>query len=124
MKRVLMAGALALGLSTAARAADDTEIDAVCGPLATPEIITAMGLKKVSHDEWVALRIVFFMQPNTPADFPPGDSALILEHTDGTATVLFVDGGSACSPLRIDKLGVDMLKKLRDGRITHPKGGL
>lgn len=101
---------------------DENIVNAVCGPLASLGVLPP-DLKKVSRDEWLALRVIFYMAPNTPTNFPPGDSAMMQEHDDGTATVMFVDRDEACSPMKVGKDGLAMLKALRSGRITHPKGG-
>lgn len=115
--RALIA-AFTLAIAPAAYAADDT-VDVPCGPLSS---VDHGKFRTASHDEWMALRVTFYMAPGTPTSFPPGDTALVRENEDGSATVVFVDGGDVCAPLRLTAEAVDMLKDIRKRKVTHAKG--
>lgn len=99
--------------------ADDT-IDVPCGPLA--DLPDRAAFHFVTRDEWLALRVVFFMAPQTPANFPPGDRAILRDNPDGSSNVMFVDGDEACVQLRLSAEVGPMLKMVRDKTITHPPG--
>jgi hypothetical protein len=118
LHRVVLA--LSLILSASAACADDLSVDVPCGPVA--EMKDAASYRALTHDEWEAARVFFFMAKDTPAALPPGDSAMTREHEDGTASIVYLDGGDACAPMRVSKEGADILKQIKAGVVTHASG--
>lgn len=105
-----------------ARAEDASTVDVPCGPLS--DMKDAGKYRVLTHDEWTAARVAFFLNANTPTALPPGDSAMVKDNGDGSAELVFVDGDSACAPMRLVGEGVNMLKQIRDKVIMHPKGSM
>lgn len=96
------------------------ELQVPCGSLA--DLKNAKEFRPLSHDEWNAVRVIFHLAPDTPDSFPPGDRALLQMHGDGSASVVFVDGGEVCAPIRLQPAALEMLKQIRDGFIAHVAG--
>ena len=123
LPRLLQACALFLSLvGPTSVYAGGTDLDVPCGPIAAMK--DADKYRPLSHDELTAARVLFYMAPDTPASLPPGDAAMMLEREDGSASVVFIDRGEACAPIRILKDGMAMFKQIRDGVVTHAAGGL
>ena len=114
--------AFAVAMFSAPALADENGIHVPCGPLSEMKDVGEYRL--LTHDEWLSARTMFFLAPDTPADFPPGDRGLYRDHPDGTASIVFVDGDDACAPMRLLKGGVAALKRVRAGEITHAAGRL
>lgn len=103
-----------------ARAEDASTVDVPCGPLS--DMKDAGKYRVLTHDEWIAARVAFFLNANTPTALPPGDSAMVKDNGDGSAELVFVDGDSACSPMRLVGEGVHLLDQIRKGVISHAPG--
>lgn len=125
MRTTLIAAALLSLVAGPLWAVEESHPNTVAVPC-TPLVDLKGGpWRQVTHDEWVALRVTFRLNPNTPDAFPPGDSAIISDpSSDGKALILFVDSDQVCAPFTFLKEGVAMLKEVREGTLTHPVGGL
>lgn len=110
-------GAIILG---AGARADEATVDVACGPLSAMK--DREHYRPLSHDEWIAARVMFYLAPDTPAQFPPGDGALIRELDDGSASIVYVDGEEGCAPMRLMKQGAQLLEQIKVGVLTHPPG--
>lgn len=97
-----------------------------CGPLAhAADVAKALGgapFVTLTADQWQFLRGVFVMAPDTPNALPPGNSAEMSLRPDGSASIVYVDGDTACAPMRLGKDGVDLLMQVGRGDITHSGG--
>ena len=108
-------------LVSPALAGETSNIDYHCLPMSK---ISDIGKYRVlSHDEWLSIRTIFRVAPNTPDSWPPGKEARIIlapsDNGDIAAIVLFIDGTQACAPMPLTKDVVDILKQVRDGTLTH-----
>jgi hypothetical protein len=113
--------ALATFVPVSSALADELpEVAVPCGPVSAMQDPGAY--RALTHDQWQAARMIFALAPDTPFQFPPGDGALIRDHEDGTATVVYLDGGDACAPVRISKGAVELLRQVKSGEISHAKG--
>jgi hypothetical protein len=99
-----------------------------CGSMErTQAIAAARGgepFAKVTPEQWQFLRGLYAMDPDTPPGLPPGDSAAMSKHPDGSITVVFIDGDLACAPMKLEKNGVDMLMAVGRGDVIHAGHGL
>ena len=93
-----------------------------CGPVS--DVKDAGKYRRLTHDEFTAARVIFFMAPDTPAQLPPGDAAMIYERDDGTALLVYLDGDEACAPVKLMKDDIALFKQIRDGVVTHAAGRL
>lgn len=97
-----------------------------CGPLThAADVAKALGgapFVTLTGDQWQFLRGVFVMAPDTPNALPPGNSAVMSLRPDGSASIVYVDGDTACAPMKLGKDGVDLLMQVGRGDITHSGG--
>ena len=71
---------------------------------------------EMTHDQAVALRVVFKLDPNTPDRFPYGDGAAVAKKGD-LEVAYFIDGDMACDPQPIHD---ELLKMLQSDEFAHP----
>ena len=95
-------------------------VNVPCKPVS--EMTDVGKYRRLTRDEWEAARVMFFLAPNTPASLPPGDSALLYEQDDGSASLVFLDEDEACAPMRLLKDGLALLAQIKAGVVTHPPG--
>lgn len=130
--RLLLFAALALAVGVAviglAPARADDAIPWPCGPMSgAAALAKALGgsdFVTLTNDQWQFLRGIFVMAPDTPASLPPGDHAAMSIHSDGSASVIFVDGDRACAPIKLGRQAIEVLMMVGRGDIVHAGQGL
>lgn len=115
-----MLAALALACIAVSARAEEVTVDVPCLPLS--EVKDLAKYRVLSRDEWMAARVVFFLSPDTPSAFPPGDKAMMRENDDGSQAIVFVDRDEACAPMTLMKGGVAMIEQVRKRVVTHAPG--
>lgn len=103
-----------------AKAEEVETVDVPCMPKA--QVPKLSEFTPLTHDQWIAARVMFYSAPSTPAAFPPGNEAMLRVMEGGTGALIFLDGGDACAPIMVGKTGVELLDKLAKKSITHPLG--
>lgn len=116
-----------IGLSFALAAFPAPAATLPCGPSErVHELAQGRGepFVSLSPEQWEFVRGIYLMDPNTPPGLPPGDGAEMSRREDGSATIVFLDGPLACSPMHLLKDGVDILNQVGRGEIVHAEGKL
>ena len=99
-----------------------------CGPMSgaasLAKALDGSDFVTLTNDQWQFLRGIFVMAPDTPASLPPGDHAAMSLHSDGSASVIFIDGDRACAPIRLGREAIEVLMMVGRGDIVHAGQGL
>lgn len=71
-------------------------------------------------EQWQFLRGIYAMNPLTPPGLPVGDRAALARAAGSdSGKIIFIDGDRACSPMAVPKTLIEMLDKVKSGKISH-----
>jgi hypothetical protein len=79
----------------------------------------------LSRDQYLFMKGIYAMDPETPPGLPVGDSAALVKvpQNKDSGLVWFIDGDRACTPVMAPKTLLRELEDIKSGKITHEGDG-
>jgi hypothetical protein len=113
---------LALFASSVPAMAANKAVPPICNTLAKTKALLGAhtSFSPVTPSQFHFLQGLYVALPNTPAGFPPGNGALLVQR-DGEegGMILWTRGPLVCSPLGLSPTVVKMLEKINSGTLDE-----
>jgi hypothetical protein len=93
------------------------ESSAECVPVDAVKKLGAAA--PLSQEQFRFAQAMYAAIPPMSKTLPPGDSAVLVGASDGTAILLFVDGDRSCARFLAPNFVLQMLNDIKAGKIEH-----